>query len=243
MSSPSELLLIDAGQQPMHLLTARLKRLGYRALPVKTPDEAREALIDPRHRVGAVVIPPDLAATNLRGALDSLRGLGRIDDLTFLVAGVRPGPEGCETLREAGVRFGLWEPVDAHTLRFLVNYSLACPEEIQRERSGLRVPADWSVQVRTAQRSKGARVYSISSTGAYLATDRPMLRKSLVHLSLPLPSGAIQTAARVVMTNVPGNLQRANLPIGMGVVFTGTTVDDEALLASYAEERFRTLEL
>ncbi len=243
MANPRDLLLIDAGDQPLQVLTGRLKRLGFRVIPVKTPEAAGDVIADPRFRVGAAVVPPDLPVANLRGALASLRGFAPSGELTFLATGPRPGAEEQARLRDAGVRFGLWDPVDSHTLRFLVNYSLADEPSLNRERRSLRVPADWPVQVRTGRREKDARVYAISAGGAYLATERPLMRRSLVHLTLPLPSGAIQATARVVMTNVPGNLMRRNLPVGMGVSFTGTPSDHEAALQTYAEERFRQLEL
>ena len=243
MTTPKDLLLIDAGDQPLQVLTGRLKRLGFRVIPVKTPEAAGQVIADPRFRVGAAVLPPDLPVANLRGALASLRGFAPSGELTFLSTGPRPSHEERERLRNAGVRFGLWDPVDSHTLRFLVNYSLADEPSLNRERRALRVPADWPVQVRTGRREKDARVYAISAGGAYLATERPLMRRSLLHLSLPLPAGPIQTTARVVMTNVPGNLMRRNLPVGMGVSFTGTPVEHEAALQMYAEERFRQLEL
>ena len=43
MSTPKDLLLIDAGDQPLQVLTGRLKRLGFRVIPVKTPEAAGEA--------------------------------------------------------------------------------------------------------------------------------------------------------------------------------------------------------
>jgi hypothetical protein len=243
MATPRDLLLIDAGDQPLQVLTGRLKRLGFRVIPVKTPEAAGEVICDPRFRVGAAILPPDLPVANLRGALASLRGFGPRGELTFLATGPRPAPAEQARLRGAGVRFGLWDPVDSHTLRFLVNYALADQALLNRERRTLRAPTDWPVQVRTGRREKDARVYAVSAGGAYLATERPLMRKSLVHLSLPLPTGAIQATARVVMTNVPGNLMRRNLPVGMGVSFTATPVEHEAALQMYAEDRFRQLEL
>jgi len=243
MSGSPELLLIDAGAQPLHALAARLKRLGYRTIQAKTPGEAHEILCDPRRRIGAVMLPPDLPVPDLGRALDSLRSLGGGDPLGFLAAGPKPDGDSLEVLRRAGVSFGLWDPVDTHTLRFLVNFSLASEEAFRRARGSLRAPVDWRVLLRTAQREKDARLYSISASGAFLATDRPLMRNALVHLPLPLPTGAIQAAARVVMTNVPGNLQRPNLPVGMGVAFTGTAVEEQASLQLYAEARFRELGL
>lgn len=242
MAVPRELLLIDAGDQPLQVLAGRLKRLGYRVVPVKTPEAAREVLCDPRYRVGAAVLPTDLPVANLSGALESLASLASFGELTYLAAGRRPGPEARARLRNAGVRFGLWDPVDDHTLRFLVNQSLADAQP-SRARRTRRVPSDWAVRLRTGRREKDARVYSVSAAGAFLATERPLMRQALVHMSLPLPARPIQATARVVMTNVPGNLLRRNLPVGMGVSFTATTGDDEAALQTYVEERLRQLEV
>ena len=57
------------------------------------------------------------------------------------------------------------------------------------------------------------------TNGAYLATARPSPRNSTLELKVPLPSGAVKLGARVAMTNVPGNLMRENLPVGMGIRF------------------------
>jgi hypothetical protein len=85
------------------------------------------------------------------------------------------------------------------------------------------VPTNWPVRIRSGGREKPAKVYSLSPRGAYLATARPSLPRSLVWLSLPLPEGDLKVSGEVVMTNVPGNLVRRNLPIGMGVRFLGLT--------------------
>ncbi len=243
MARGKDILLIDAGMHPMAVLATRLRRLGYRSVPVKTTDAAHEALVDPRYNVGIAVIPPDLPVAHLSGAIEALRALSEDGALPFLAAGPRPDAEDRRRLRDAGINEAVWEPVDQHTLRFQINKALADPEVIAQSRGTLRVPTDWPVRVRSGGREKEARVYSISSQGAYLATSRPSLPNTLVHVTLPLPSGPVQAAARVVMTNVPGNLMRRNLPVGMGVRFTATAVDTEAALQMYAEERSRSLEL
>ena len=76
-------------------------------------------------------------------------------------------------------------------------------------------------------RRKEATVYSLSAGGAFLATPRPSLRGASVALELPLPLRDVAVGGRVVYTNVPGNLQRANLPLGMGVVFTALAPEAE----------------
>jgi hypothetical protein len=42
-------------------------------------------------------------------------------------------------------------------------------------------------------------------------------------------------------TNVPGNLRRRNLPIGMGIRFLGLSADAESSLRDYTAERARDL--
>jgi hypothetical protein len=41
----------------------------------------------------------------------------------------------------------------------------------------------------------------------------------------------------VVTTNVPGNLRRRNLPIGMGIRFLGLSAETERVLCDFAAER------
>jgi hypothetical protein len=41
----------------------------------------------------------------------------------------------------------------------------------------------------------------------------------------------------VVTTNVPGNLRRRNLPLGMGLRFLGLRIETERVLERYTEER------
>jgi hypothetical protein len=58
-----------------------------------------------------------------------------------------------------------------------------------------------------------------------------------------MPGISGRLAAHVVMTNVPGNLQHKNLPVGMGVRFENPPVDAEARLHVFAQERLSDLML
>jgi hypothetical protein len=236
-------LFIDCGSRPLLELATRARRVGFRVLRAKTPEDAREALRDGRHAVGAVVIPPDLEAPDLSLALHGFRALVPDRELSVLVAGARPASSDSQRLRAAGAALGLFEPLDDHTLRFQLNRAAARRNPGAAERRALRVPTDWPVRVRMGGREKAARVYCVSSTGAYLATSRPSFRGSLVYLTLPLPGGPIDVAGRVVMTNVPGNLVRENLPLGMAVQFTGLALDATDSLREYAERQSAGLSL
>jgi CheY-like chemotaxis protein len=243
MAKQKDLLLVGTGSPPMQLLMTRLRRDGYRVVPVKAPEQAHLMLRVAHAGIGAVVIPMDLPAVDLKEAIHFMRSLAPASELSFLVAGRQPSPEERCRLRAAGVDFALWEPVDPHTLRFQVNRALAGVQVVGGIRTTLRAPADWPVQVVAGGRRKEARVYSISAGGAYLATGRPSPQSSAVELCLPLPSGAAKAGGRVVMTNVPGNLMRNNLPVGMGLRFVGATPEVQAALLVYAQERMRNLEV
>jgi len=235
------LLLIDAGASPMVQLSQRLRELGYRVLRTKTLDQGCAALSDIRFAMTVAVIPPDLPVPDLDRALAALRAPARGPVLRFVATGAKPASGERSLLRGAGVEFALWEPFDDHTLRFQINRALAEAAPPSRRRQAVRVPTNWPVSVTTGKREKQARIYCVSAEGAYLATPRPSLPKALIHFSLPLPSGDLRLSGEVVMTNVPGNLARRNLPVGMGVRFTGHSEQAEQSILAFTDERARAL--
>jgi len=237
------LLLIDVGRESMHVLASRVRRLGYLVVRAKTTEEAKQLLCDPRYAVSAAVIPPDLPATNLRTALEALRQLSAVEHLAFLVSGSRPPSGRRSELKDAGAEFALWEPVDAHALRFQINKAMAGHIPQPSRRRALRAPASWPVDLRAGRRHKEARVYTISAKGAFLATPAPALRRTIVVPKMALPMATVRATGRVVFTNVPGNLMKRSLPVGMAVRFEGTPPETEALFQIYAEVRHCALEV
>ena len=83
----------------------------------------------------------------------------------------------------------------------------------------MRAPLDIPAHVIQAGRRKPARVYTLSSGGVYLDTQRPSMRNAAISVELDLWPSPGCAAGVVVYTSVPGNLRRANLPHGMGVRF------------------------
>lgn len=242
--SPRSVLVVDAGGHPLEPVAQRLRLLGIAALRAKTAAEARAALADPRAGIGAVLIPPDPPTLDLPRALRVLTKAPDGGVLPLLVCGPRPEREARARLREAGAELALWDPLDDHTLRFQVNCALARGAGVNVPRRALRVPTHWPVQVRMGARTRPAHVYSVSARGAFLATAGPALRRSLVHVTLPLNDEAgepLRVSGEVVATNVPGNLRRRNLPLGMGVRFLGLGPNAERTLQRYADERARDL--
>ena len=222
-------------------LSLRLRELGYRVLRTKTLEQGRAALSDRRFDMSVALIPPDLPVPDLDRAIAALRAPARSRVLRFLATGTRPDASERGLLRNAGVEFALWEPFDDHTLQFQVNRALAEGAPATRRRHAVRVPTNWPVRITMGRREKQARIYCISAEGAYLATPRPSLPKAVIHFSLPLPTGELRLSGEVVMTNVPGNLMRRNLPAGMGVRFTGHTRDATESILEFTEARARAL--
>jgi hypothetical protein len=221
-------------------LAKRLRLLGISAIRAKTGAEARAALADARSPITAIVIPPDPPTLDLRRTLGALSRGPAGTSRPLLVCGPPPDEAARARLREAGAKLALWEPFDDHTLRFQVNRAMADRERAAVPRSAHRVPTHWPVEVRTGRRSRPARLYSLSARGAFLATPGPAQRCTLVHVSLPLaPAGGdpLRLAGEVVTTNVPGNLRRWNLPLGMGLRFLGLRADSERVIERYTEER------
>ncbi|HEX2485359.1 MAG TPA: PilZ domain-containing protein [Myxococcota bacterium] len=237
-----DLLLLGANAPDMELLRTRAARLGYRVVPAKTPDQAHALLRVGGTRIGAVIVPSDLPVVDLRSALDALRRLVPAHELTWLAAGRDPGPAGRDRMRKAGVPLALFDPLDTHTLRFQLNRALAGRRLSSARRRTVRAPADRPVGVRVAMRRKEGRLYSVSASGAFVAIDQPSPARSPVALEFSLPdAGLLTLSARVVMTNVPGNLARTSLPWGMGVQFQDIDEGASVALLVYAQERFRTL--
>jgi len=109
--------------------------------------------------------------------------------------------------------------------------------ERRSTRGELRVPTTMIARVFSAAGEKPALVYNLSEGGAYLETHRPTMSGGHVRVELPLPAGKRTLEAVVVSTNVPGNLQRPNLPLGMGVRFDQAEEQARREIARYVEER------
>jgi hypothetical protein len=241
MALRKSLLVVEGGGEPLEPIARRLAGLGFHVVRAKTPRDAHELLRDPRFLLGGVVVAADLPATDLVDSLHALRA-GHVQGLPLLACGSRPDATSRERLRRAGVEYALWFPLDDHVLRFQANRALAGGEFV-RPRKAERVPTNWPVSFRLSGREKLAKIYTLSASGAFLATAQPSLPRTLVHVQLPLPGHDARVAAEVMMTNVPGNLAKGNLPVGMGVRFRGIDESTEAALLTYTLERGRALKV
>lgn len=226
MGEPT-ILVLESTRERADVLVSRVRALGgYRPVAAKSPEQATRLAEDPRFAARAGLIAPDFPVTDLPRALDALRTAAGARRLRFVAVGQRPSPDALVRLRDAGVDLALWEPWDDGRLRFQLNRALAAPDQ-ESVRRDQRAPTDWRARIQGGAGEKEALVYSLSPGGAFLATPRPSMRGARVSVVLPLPAGNLALEGRVVYTNVPGNLQRPELPVGMGVEFDAPSNEAE----------------
>lgn len=238
MAAAPGVLLVDGAAQRLAPLAERLQSVGFLGVRAKTPEEALQLVESPRFAFAAALVPADLAVADLRGALAALRDRAS-RRLVCVAAGARPDADGLARLRAAGVELSIWNPIDDAVLRFQMNRAVAsfAGESLRRD---LRAPTDWHVRFFAGGRAKDATLYSLSAGGAFLSTQRPSLRGADVAVDLPLPSESIAVRGRVIYTNVPGNLMKPALPLGMAVQFSGVGADvADSIRRTVAERALR----
>jgi len=213
-------------------LVERLRNNHFEPHLVRDLEAAVRILSDGVVPVHAVLLPSVHELEDLSGALDRLRAAAPEGRIRIVTVGKRPGLAQVETLREAGIDFALFEPFSDPELRFVLNQALFDDSlgEVRRE---VRVPTPILARVITKTGPKVAAVYNLSVGGVYLETARPAQEGIRVEVELRLPGGQLSLPALVISTNVPGNLKRENLPVGMGVRFDALEPDQEELLRQY----------
>ena len=241
MAQARDVLLLGSSAPPIELVRARLARLGYRTIPAKTPEQAQMLLRISRGAIGAIVIPPDLPVVDLRRTIRFLSDVVPGGDLCFLAAGPTPPADERARLRSAGVSYSLFEPLHDHVLRFQINRALAGSAVVRGERRSVSAPTNWEAPVWIEGRRKVTHVYSVSASGAYLATPAPSPRGAKIEVELPNLGPRARLTSRVVTTNVPGNLASKSLPVGMGITFVSPSMDTEAVLHMFAQQRLDSL--
>ena len=236
MSEPTHILLYESRDCAMQSLAERIESLDRVAVRVHGLEEARTAFDDRQGLIATAMLPTDLPEEEIKRVVQALRRIGPASGLSFILVGRTPDDEVRARLRKAGTRLALWEPFADSTLRFQLNRAID-HDEHEDLRKDDRVPTHLEARVSVNERLKDAVVYSLSTSGAYLETPRATMDGAFVQLEIRLPVGSITTRARVMFANVPGNLQRPNLPLGMGVQFEDMSPEVAQTLSAYIEAR------
>jgi hypothetical protein len=234
MAKRRDILVLSIGGD-LDGLPGRLLVNHFRGRTARSVDEAEKTLASGEPPIHAGMLGTRSAATDLPDVGRLQRAVPR-GSLRLIAAGEALGDAGRAALRAAGVDYLLPEPFSDTELRFVVNQAIWDATGGDHRGQG-RVPTDLVARIQSSVGSKVATVYSLSVTGAYLETPRPSQERSLVEVSIPLPSGAIQVPAKVVSTNVTGNLRRENLPRGMGVQFENPSPEVSAAISRFVKER------
>ncbi len=235
-------LLIDGGEGRLDELADRLRGLAIGSLRADTPEQAQEVLRGGEGAISAILIVADPPTPELRQAVDALRSSCPSEATGIIVVGPKPDKKGLKLLRKAKLEHGLWEPFDDGALRFQMNRVFARELESDHRRA-TRVPTYVLARIAIAGRSREAIVYSLSETGAFLETPRALMPGAILELELRLPLGTVVAEAEVVHSNVVGNVQRPNTPLGMGVRFTKRSAAANKAITAYVQDQARKLAL
>ncbi|MBW2274827.1 MAG: PilZ domain-containing protein [Deltaproteobacteria bacterium] len=243
-SAQAEHVILLAGSNPQHAEELAGRVGAMEAVPVVVPgiDDAIALLRENQVDFGALMVPTHFDAKGLKKRLKPLIAEASPDGLALVSVGPPPAKDQRRQLRGAGFKLALWDPIDDGILRFQLNRALNA-EHDGNKRSNPRVPTFLLSRIFVGGREKDAVVYSLSSTGAFLETPRATMDGAEIELEIRIPGSSIRTHAEVVFCNVPGNLQRPKLPLGMGVRFQGLDKGSLKLLRSYVEERNALLEV
>jgi hypothetical protein len=246
--APDRVLLYGFAEQAP-LLASRIRAIGYETVAASEPRAAAGLMTCAEPYVSAALLPADFALAERGSELDHLLRAAGPFGLRFLATGSRPDEAARARLRSRGVRLCLWSPFQEQELRFVLNRAVfdpapgVCESRRRNARSLMRVPTELSALVHTGGRVKPALIYSLSAAGCFLETRRPCPVGGSLEVALALPEIELCLPGRVVVTNVPGNLQRSKLPCGMGVEFQQLAPLARDALHAYVEERARSYEL
>jgi hypothetical protein len=236
MSNDRSVLLLDGPAGRLAGLRDRLSGLSLSPILARDPAEALRGLASPLQPRVALLVP-EFAGAALAATLTQLLAQAPEHELGLVATGPVADADTRARLRAAGVRLALWEPFDDGALRFQLNRALRLKTDGREE---LRIPTTLLARVQTNDRPRDVIVYNLSARGAFLETPRTSLRGAQIEVDLPLPSGAVRVKARVRFHNVAGNLQRPNLPFGMGIEFIALPRDTSDAIRIYVEERAKS---
>ena len=232
------ILVLDPEGGALGAAAARLRTLGYLVLAAGSAESAARSVAELEADVHAALVPAELRGSDPAALARDLRA--RLGGLECVVVGVRPDAASCERLRAAGVELAVWEPWDDGTLRFQVNRALA-GRAPGPARGAPRVPVALGASVEAGGRIKPAILRALSETGAYLETPRPSLPGVALVVEFPGLRERVRVAGEVVYANVPGNLRRPNLPLGMAIRFTRVSEQAERSIRGAVADRSSAL--
>jgi uncharacterized protein (TIGR02266 family) len=235
-------LLIENDPSESEALARQLIHLGVEPIRVGNLAEAMDVMKSKAYSIRAILLPSHLDSRLVQKALKSMRR--REPVLPALVYGKLPEPRQRKALRQCGVLLALWDGYDEGMLRFQLNRMIS-GDGPQSPRKSRRAPIHSPVRVLVGGREKEGVLYSLSGGGCFVETPRASMDGARLRLFFELPGHETEVEGEgvVVFANVPGNLQRPNLPLGMGIRFEELSRESRATIDRFIRERLSALDV
>ena len=234
------ILLIELDPHRTSTLAAQLVRLGVEPIRVDDLAEAESLVRSRAYSFSAILLPSSLPAQRVDVALASMRKAGAI--LPAMAYGKMPDTQQRRALRHAGVLLALWDGYDERILRFQLN-RLVSGEQISAARASRRAPTGAPIRIHVGGREKQGSLYSLSEGGCFVETPRASMDGARLRVLFSLDGESFEIDGTVAFANVPGNLQRPNLPLGMGIRFDGADDETRKAIAHVITDRLASLEV
>ncbi|MFO0687201.1 MAG: PilZ domain-containing protein [Myxococcota bacterium] len=233
-------LLIEPDPHRTETLAAQLVRLGVEPIRVGELGEATKLVASRGYLFAGVLVPTTLSPVRIAQALERMRETESV--LPAMAYGKAPDPVQRKALRQAGVLLALWDGYDEVTLRFQIN-RLTSGEQLSAARASRRVPTQAPARVLVGGREKHGILYSLSEGGCFIETPRASMEGARLRTLFEIDRERFEIDGIVAFANVPGNLQRPNLPLGMGIQFDHPDAVTCNAIARVIQERLANLEV
>lgn len=240
MSATHFILLIEDDRGESDALATRLVRLGVEPIRVDHVNEAAEVVKSKEYAVRGVLLPSNLPGSEVHHAMKNMRR--REPTLSAMAYGKVPDPTQRAHLQRAGVLLALWDGSDDGVLRFQLN-RLVTQDSEHSVRNSRRAPTHTPVRMLQGEREKAGMLYSLSEGGCFVETPRASMEGAELRMLFQLADIDYDMNTVVVFSNVPGNLQRPNLPLGMGFRFKDMPDEARWQLADFIRDRMEALEV
>ena len=234
-------LVLDSASVELGRASLRLLELGIDVLYANDLDEAELLARQESERLGAVLIPVTFGLDRVEALLSRVCSKLAAGPRGLVLLGLEPESEFVEVLRAKGVTWRLWEPFEERELRFVMTAAMATAHGGER-RKDARIPTEIATTVFMGRHRKDVTVHDLSASGAYLAAPNPFLEGSGLSFEIPLPDGLVLGKAEVVNAKTADRAGRADVPEGMGIVFTQLTPGSRETLQAFLQgwiQRFR----
>ncbi len=240
MATGHFILLVETDPTRTETLSRQMVRMGIEPIRVSDFDEAVDTIKSKQYAISAVLVPSESDGHRMRKAFKSMRR--REPMLPAMAYGKVPERSQRKLLRQAGVYLSLWDGYDQGVLRFQIN-RLISGENQSAVRGSRRVPIHVPVRILVGGREKEGVLYSLSESGCFIESSRASMDGARLRMIFMLGQREVEVHGVVIFANVPGNLQRPNLPLGMGVRFDDVPEPIRRSLAEFVGERLDSLEV